>query len=183
MPSEDIGLETVANRKNPPRGAVVLIDEIDKADPDVPNNLLVPIGSLQFDVNEAGTTGLTVRASEKLGETPLVIITTNDERELPNAFLRRCLVLKLGAPDEARLVQIAQAQLGDKNVPLYKKVAALLFEAANATTSDPPGTAEYLDALATCLRLEVKPEAGSEIWEAIRRVSVHKDRSGVQAAP
>src|SRR5687767_783409 len=73
-------------QKHPAARAVVLIDEIDKADPDVPNNLLVPLGSLQFRVEE---TGALVETDAK--RAPLVFITTNDERELPAAFLRRCV--------------------------------------------------------------------------------------------
>ncbi|WP_054691042.1 AAA family ATPase [Desulfosarcina cetonica] len=70
------------------KGAVVLIDEIDKADPDVPNNLLEVLGSHRFTVHE---TGDVIRDRRS----PLVIITTNEERELPGAFLRRCVVLHL----------------------------------------------------------------------------------------
>ena len=179
-PCEDPGLETIVDKADPPRGAVVLIDEIDKADPDVPNNLLVPIGSFQFDVHEAGAGGLTVKASEKPDETPLIIITTNNERELPNAFLRRCVILRLLPHDAQRLVQIAQAHLGDAHVDLYQKVASLLVGDGDAASTDAPSTAEYLDTLETCLRLQVKPEPGSETWEAIRRVTAHKDRPVLQ---
>lgn len=75
--------------------AVVLLDEIDKADPDVPNNLLVTLGSLEFRVDE---TGQLIKADKSNG--PLVFITTNDERELPTAFLRRCIELRLPALED-----------------------------------------------------------------------------------
>jgi MoxR-like ATPase len=84
--------------------AVVLVDEIDKADPDVPNSLLVPLGSLQFQVKETGAEVSTDKANA-----PLVFITTNNERELPSAFLRRCIELKLEYPTRRRLVEIAGA--------------------------------------------------------------------------
>lgn len=61
--------------------AVVLIDEIDKAEPDVPNNLLVPLGSLQFQVEETGVDVKTTR-----GKAPLVFITSNGERDCPQLF-------------------------------------------------------------------------------------------------
>jgi MoxR-like ATPase len=80
--------------------AVVLLDEIDKADPDVPNNLLVPLGSWEFDVSE-----LDVKVAA--GVPPLVILTTNDERELSKPFVRRCVVLTLERPDQERLERIA----------------------------------------------------------------------------
>jgi MoxR-like ATPase len=75
--------------------AVVLLDEMDKADPDVPNNLLVALGSLQFPVGEIGDK--TVRAPPEM--VPLIIVTTNDERDLPRAFLRRCVEIELPALD------------------------------------------------------------------------------------
>ena len=79
---------------DPANGCVVLIDEIDKADTDVPNGLLEALGSGEF-------TPLGSRNAIKVkGEPPLVIITTNEERVLPNAFVRRCLVLRLKLPDD-----------------------------------------------------------------------------------
>jgi MoxR-like ATPase len=75
--------------------AVVLLDEMDKADPDVPNNLLVALGSLQFDVDEIGPPPI----KAKRETAPLIIVTTNDERDLPQAFLRRCIELELPALD------------------------------------------------------------------------------------
>lgn len=77
-------------RKN---GLVLLIDEIDKADPSLPNSLLEVLGNGGFDVSLAKET------VGQQGEAPLVIITTNDERELPPAFVRRCLVLHLKIPE------------------------------------------------------------------------------------
>lgn len=74
-------------------GLVLLIDEIDKADPSLPNSLLEVLGNGGFDVPLAGT------SVGRQGVAPLVIITTNDERELPPAFVRRCLVLHLKVPE------------------------------------------------------------------------------------
>src|SRR5262249_10340703 len=87
--------------------AVVLIDEIDKADPDVPNALLVPLGSGQFIVRETQTAVAPVpTSSTKPAAGPraavaapvLVVITSNGERDLPPAFLRRCVTHHLDAP-------------------------------------------------------------------------------------
>jgi MoxR-like ATPase len=88
-----------------------LLDEIDKADPDVPNNLLVPIGSLQFQFTDTGGRSITVKGGKS---PPLIFITTNDERELPNAFLRRCVILNLRAPGQKRLISIALAHFKDE---------------------------------------------------------------------
>jgi MoxR-like ATPase len=94
--------ETPADREGPAdtapfKPAVVLLDEMDKADPDVPNNLLVALGSLQFTVDEIvdKDVPLLVKAREQLE--PLIIVTTNDERDLPRAFLRRCVEIALPA--------------------------------------------------------------------------------------
>lgn len=77
-----------------PCGPVVLVDEIDKADPSVPNGLLESLGNEGFLTAQLGEA---VRL-EKGAKPPLVIITTNEERELPAAFLRRCLVLQMRFP-------------------------------------------------------------------------------------
>jgi MoxR-like ATPase len=75
---------------------VLLIDEIDKADADLPNALLDVLGNRSFDVPPLGNT--TVRAPDHCW--PLIIITTNEERELPPAFIRRCAVLNLNPPKD-----------------------------------------------------------------------------------
>jgi MoxR-like ATPase len=80
----------------PSHGCVVLIDEIDKADTDLPNGLLETLGNGDFTIPYTGTA---VRQSDE-SPPPLVVITTNEERELPPAFVRRCLVLPLSLPEE-----------------------------------------------------------------------------------
>lgn len=169
-------------------GVVVLIDEIDKADPDVPNNLLEALGSLQFTVHE---TGDVVRA----GATPLVIITTNNERELPAAFQRRCVVLQLREHDRAELIDIAALHFRHFVPPdgsalhppsVFKAVAdrlqALQIE-ARAEGQREPSTAEYLDAVRACLALGIDPEAGGSEWPAVEQLTLLKrERSGAGAA-
>jgi len=162
--------------------AVVLLDEIDKADPDTPNNLLVPLGSHRFAVQE---TGATVEARQP----PLIIITTNDERELPVAFLRRCVSLTLKGPNEARLVEIAKAhfQLTDdtdeaaEEIELCHTVADYVLNLADednkAGRSATPSTAEYLDALRACRELDVRPKRDRKIWEAVAQATLRKTRA------
>src|SRR5262245_38875563 len=82
--------------------SVVLIDEIDKADPDVPNDLLVSLGSQMFRVYELGRE---LRAVNRV----LVFITSNNERSLPPAFLRRCVIHSLGSAGVERLKMIARS--------------------------------------------------------------------------
>ena len=79
---------------DPANGAVVLIDEIDKAEADVPNGLLEALGDRSFQLQGHG------RRVTAAGEPPLVVITTNEERALPDAFVRRCLVHEMCLPDQ-----------------------------------------------------------------------------------
>jgi MoxR-like ATPase len=78
---------------NPKNGVVVLIDEIDKADTVVPNGLLEVLGSQRFQPQ-----GMSAVEADTTAASPIVIITTNNERHLPDAFLRRCLSLHLEFP-------------------------------------------------------------------------------------
>jgi MoxR-like ATPase len=79
-------------RPSPPRAAVLLIDEIDKADIEFPNDLLLELDRMEFYVYE---TGETIKAKQR----PIVIITSNNEKELPDAFLRRCFFHYIRFPD------------------------------------------------------------------------------------
>jgi MoxR-like ATPase len=160
--------------KLPGENAVVLIDEIDKADPDVPNNLLVAVGSLEFSVPFLND--LKVKAAEK----PLVLITSNNERDLPAAFLRRCIMLELQAPPPERLIEIATKHFGDKatDKKLYKAVADILYPETGSATPQ-TSTAEYLDAVKACKTLGVTPKAGDAIWDCVVRTTVTKARGDV----
>lgn len=137
-----------------PQGHVILIDEIDKADSDLPNSLLELLGqrSLEF-------TPLKLQLGGPEARLPLVIITTNEERELPAAFVRRCVVLNLAAPADYRGWLIARGRShypgggGDRSLD-----ERVLAHAADQLVADrnameqadlpPPGAAEYLDLLA-----------------------------------
>lgn len=136
------------------QGAVVLIDEIDKADASVPNGLLDALGHRGFNVPGYGRV-----AADSTQPAPLIVITTNEERDLPRAFLRRCLVHHLQLPeDEGGLRSLLYArarahfpQVGD---PLLQEAATLLWRdrvAMSKVRRAPPGLAEYLDLLAAVL--------------------------------
>ncbi|NJS12767.1 MAG: MoxR family ATPase [Microcoleus sp. CSU_2_2] len=89
--------------------AVVLIDEIDKADPDLPNDLLLELEGKCFFVRE---TGEEIRIQE--GFEPIIFITSNACRKLPDAFLRRCLYYHFEFPDKENLRKIVEARMGEK---------------------------------------------------------------------
>jgi MoxR-like ATPase len=148
--------------------AVVLIDEIDKAEPDVPNNLLVPLGSLEFQVEE---TGVEVKTSRD--KAPLVFITSNGERELPVAFLRRCIQLELRPPDPADLAQIGNAHFPKKSLDWLHVIATELEKARQeAKRKDSVGTAEYLDTVRACVDMGI--ETSSDEWNALVKLTVLK---------
>jgi MoxR-like ATPase len=138
-------------------GTVLLIDEIDKAEIDVPNGLLEALGERQFQPAGRATP---IRCGEI---PPLVVVTTNKERSLPDAFIRRCVVLPLELPQDpnalqTRLVELGRAHFPDLERPLSGEDKTLLAEAAEQVRRDRqsaidrqikplPGQAEYLDLL------------------------------------
>jgi MoxR-like ATPase len=172
---------------DPHNGCVVLIDEIDKADPDVPNGLLEALGSGRF--TPLGQT----KPVEVQGEPPLVVITTNEERVLPNAFVRRCLVLELKLPPGdpaliAHLVARAEVHFPDRkdgSKELFQKAAELLVRdrraAREANVMPLPGQAEYLDLLRAVFNLE--RDSGDRPEETLESVSRYAVRKHEQATP
>ena len=141
---------------DPEKGCVVLIDEIDKAETDVPNGLLEAFGACRFV--PLGRVEPVV-----MGDTPpLVVITTNEERALPDAFVRRCMVLHLRLPadrDELKelLVQRGAAHFKQADETVLREVARQLIEDRERERSrqlPPPGQAEYLDMVRAVIELE-----------------------------
>lgn len=96
---EGVLWRAIAQARAQQKRPVVLIDEIDKADADVPNSLLDVLANHSFEV-PMWSNGTRVSAQE--GFAPLIIITTNEERELPAAFVRRCMVLNLNPPSDPK---------------------------------------------------------------------------------
>lgn len=132
----------------PGNGCVLLIDEIDKADPDLPNGLLETFGNHCFEV---ALLGREIQVSQPV----LTIITTNEERDLPLPFLRRCLELeiKLEKSDEKRVSWLAERgklHFPDLTPAIYDQAAQLVWEERNLAEEQNryrPGLAEYLDLL------------------------------------
>ena len=160
-------------------GAVVLIDEIDKGDPSVPNGLLEALGNGTFPVPDH-------EPVTQQGVKPLVIVTTNEERELPDAFLRRCLVLHLELPrnrDEltAHLVQRGKAHHEACDETVLRKAAELLAEDredVESTGRVPPGQAEFLDLLRAVTEQCEDAEDQLQLLEEIRRFALQKHPRG-----
>jgi MoxR-like ATPase len=142
----------------PEHGTVLLIDEIDKADPDLPNAFLEVLGNQGFSVPFLGDR--VVRG----GKPPLVVITTNEERDLPDAFLRRCFVHVLKPLADLVLMgrtHLARLGLADRSFDAILQDAAKRIADDQARAKElktyAPGLAEYLD-----LVIAVARQAASE---------------------
>ena len=169
----------------PANGCVVLIDEIDKGEAEVPNGLLEALGNRQF--TPQGRTE-PVTASDP---PPLVVITTNEERTLPDAFLRRCLVLHLNLPKERdrlvrKLISRGETHFGGlASEELLRRAANLLaddrIEAQHRHWRPLPGQAEYLD----LVRAVVVQAGGDSVRQAdlIAKVARFVFKKHPDAAP
>ena len=138
---------------DPSKGVVILIDEIDKAESELPNGLLEALGSREF--TPAGRSG-PIRAQRW----PLVVITTNEERRLPDAFIRRCVVHDMRLPDDTEalktfLIARGRAHFKDAETEILEKAATMTSEDRAACAKQRlwplPGQAEYLDLLRAVL--------------------------------
>ncbi|QNL18334.1 MoxR family ATPase [Hyphobacterium sp. CCMP332] len=135
---------------------VLLIDEIDKADIEFPNDLLLELDRMEFHVYE---TGETVRAEKR----PIVIITSNNEKELPDAFLRRCFFHYIAFPDEATMREIVQVHFPDLKSRLLSEALKTFFEIRDVPgLKKKPSTSELLDWLKLLLVEDIDPELLAE---------------------
>ena len=130
---------------------VLLIDEIDKADIEFPNDLLQELDRMEFHVYE---TGETVKAEQR----PVVIITSNNEKELPDAFLRRCFFHFIAFPDEETMERIIQVHFPDLKGRLLSEALRVFFEIRQVPgLKKKPSTSELLDWLKLLLVEDVDP--------------------------
>ena len=131
---------------------VLLIDEIDKADIEFPNDLLLELDRMEFHVYE---TGATVRAARR----PVVVITSNNEKELPDAFLRRCFFHYIRFPDHETMTRIVDAHFSGVKKRLVDEALRLFFEIRETPgLKKKPSTSELLDWLKLLLNEDVSPE-------------------------
>ncbi|MFQ5559344.1 MAG: AAA family ATPase [Nitrospinota bacterium] len=157
-------------------GRVLLIDEIDKADADLPNGLLEAFGAGRFQPR--GLEEEVERDSTPL----LVVITTNEERALPDAFLRRCMVLHIEMEkEEAKFIEFlvgrGRAHFNEGNEEVMKEAASQLFKDRKACERcgvAKPGQAEYLDLLRALFYLETEPEEQKALLKKICRYTFKK---------
>lgn len=121
------------------RQVVLLIDEIDKADLEFPNDLLWELDKMEFYINE---TKETIKTKHR----PIVIITSNAEKELPDAFLRRCIFHYIEFPDQEKMEEIIKVHFGDIDKTLCENALAAFYEIREMDDlQKKPSTSELLD--------------------------------------
>jgi MoxR-like ATPase len=131
---------------------VLLIDEIDKADIEFPNDLLLELDRMEFFVYE---TGETVKAARR----PIVIITSNNEKELPDAFLRRCFFHYIKFPDPETMARIVEVHYPGIKHRLVEEALKIFFDVREVPgLRKKPSTSELLDWLKLLLSEDIGPE-------------------------
>ena len=132
---------------------VILIDEIDKADIEFPNDLLRELDRMEFYVYE---TRELVRAKHR----PIVFITSNNEKELPDAFLRRCFFHYIKFPDKETMQRIIDVHFPDLKKALIREALEVFFELREIPgLKKKPSTSELLDWLKLLVAEDIPPEA------------------------
>ena len=131
---------------------VLLIDEIDKADIEFPNDLLLELDRMEFHVYE---TGETIKAAQR----PVMIITSNNEKELPDAFLRRCFFHYIRFPDAETMQAIVEVHFPGIKKRLMEEALRLFFEVREVPgIKKKPSTSELLDWLKLLVAEDIGPE-------------------------
>jgi MoxR-like ATPase len=131
---------------------VLLIDEIDKADIEFPNDLLLELDRMEFFVYE---TGETIKAKRR----PIVIITSNNEKELPDAFLRRCFFHYIKFPDAETMARIVEVHYPGIKHRLVEEALKIFFDVRDVPgLRKKPSTSELLDWLKLLLAEDIGPE-------------------------
>ena len=135
------------------RRPVLLIDEIDKADIEFPNDLLLELDRMEFHVYE---TGETVKADLR----PIVVITSNNEKELPDAFLRRCFFHYIRFPDTETMQRIVDAHFPNLKPRLIEEALRQFFAVRETPgLKKKPTTSELLDWIKLLVSEDIPPEA------------------------
>lgn len=185
-------LMTVAPRQ------VVLIDEIDKAPRDLPNDLLQELDVGDFQIPELGDLPRDAELPAKVFDPdhpaielrrdmrrtgprkPLVIITSNAERQLPEPFLRRCVFYNIPPPSRDRLVEIAHRRFPDHDPPFLTDLAeifdALRAHALTQQLQKPPTTSEMLEWVRACVALYDRASVGTPLRAFKRALAAGKGK-------
>ncbi|HEY0832577.1 MAG TPA: MoxR family ATPase [Azospirillum sp.] len=135
-----------------PQAPVLLIDEIDKADIEFPNDLLLELDRMEFHVYE---TQQTIKARQR----PIIIITSNNEKELPDAFLRRCFFHYIRFPDRDVMQKIVDVHHPDLKKDLLREAMTLFYDLREVPgLKKKPSTSELLDWIKLLMVEDIDPE-------------------------
>ncbi len=135
-----------------PKRPVLLIDEVDKADIEFPNDLLLELDRMEFFVYE---TGESIKAKQR----PIIMITSNNEKELPDAFLRRCFFHYIKFPEADTMQQIVDVHFPGIKQRLVEEALRIFFEVREVPgLKKKPSTSELLDWLKLLLNEDMTPE-------------------------
>ncbi len=135
-----------------PERPVLLIDEIDKADIEFPNDLLQELDRMEFFVYE---TGETIKAQQR----PIVMITSNNEKELPDAFLRRCFFHYIKFPDQETMREIIDVHFPNLKGRLVAEALKIFYDVREVPgIKKKPSTSELLDWIKLLLNEDIGPE-------------------------
>jgi MoxR-like ATPase len=135
-----------------PMRPVLLIDEVDKADIEFPNDLLQELDRMEFYVYELNRT---IKAAQR----PIVMITSNNEKELPDAFLRRCFFHYIRFPDEATMLAIIESHYPGVKQRLVNEALKIFYDMRKVPgLKKKPSTSELLDWLKLLLTDDMDPE-------------------------
>ncbi len=135
-----------------PKRPILLIDEIDKADIEFPNDLLQELDRMEFFVYE---TGEIIKALHR----PIIIITSNNEKELPDAFLRRCFFHYIKFPDVDTMTEIIEVHFPGLKQRLVKEALSVFYDLRDVPgVKKKPSTSELLDWIKLLLNEDIDPE-------------------------
>jgi MoxR-like ATPase len=147
-----IRLEAMGRAFSHDKKCILLIDEIDKADVEFPNDLLFELDKMQFSILE---TGQTIRAKIR----PIVFITSNNERDLPDAFLRRCVFHYIAFPEWDMMNKIVASHFGEVDKSLLKSALETFYRLREIDDlSKKPSTSELIDWLKVLLNEGANPK-------------------------
>lgn len=150
-PEDYIRLEAMGKAFSHNKKCILLIDEIDKADVEFPNDLLFELDKMEFSILE---TGQKIKAKQR----PIVFITSNNERDLPDAFLRRCVFHYISFPDWDMMNKIVSSHFGSVDKSLVKSALETFYKLRNVDElTKKPSTSELIDWLKVLLNEGASP--------------------------
>jgi MoxR-like ATPase len=150
---------------------VLLIDEIDKADIEFPNDLLLELDRMEFFVYE---TGETIKAAQR----PVVMITSNNEKELPDAFLRRCFFHYIKFPERETMQKIVDVHYPNIKQKLVSEALNVFYQIRDVPgLKKKPSTSELLDWLKLLMNEDIPPEADVHLFERLAFLARRESRN------